>query len=60
MDFWLDIGIAVILRSLAGGNASDKWRPAFLKVFRAIADAYRNDAEFNKVFALSRREKPTS
>jgi len=48
MDFYVDIGFAVLLRVLRDIGPNNKWRKAFLKVFRAIAEAYKNDDEFIK------------
>lgn len=48
MDFYIDIGAAVLLRILREGNQTNRYRRLFLKLFRAIASAYRDDAEFRE------------
>lgn len=45
-DFWIDIGITVLLRLLKDPNASSKWKRALLKLFTAIADRFPDDQEF--------------
>lgn len=45
-DFYFDIGATVLLRILNSGNAKNKYRRGFLKLFRAIATAFSHDAEF--------------
>lgn len=46
MDFYLDIGVAVLLRILREDGPDNKYRRVFLKVFKSIAHAYRTDEEF--------------
>ncbi len=46
MDFYVDIGVAVLLRILKEQGPRNKYRRAFLKVFRSIAIAYSADPEF--------------
>lgn len=46
MDFYIDLGFAVLLRILKDRRETSKWRRAFLKLFDAIARAYAQDAEF--------------
>lgn len=47
MDFYIDIGAAVMLRVLKQGDPTNRYRRVFLKIFRAIAEAYKDDAEFS-------------
>lgn len=49
MDFYIDIGAAVMLRILREGVVSNKYRKVFLKVFEAIARAYSDDLQFRAV-----------
>jgi hypothetical protein len=53
MDFWIDISVAVLLRLLKDRRALNQYRPALLKVFRALADAFGADAEFQAVIQQS-------
>jgi phage anti-repressor protein len=46
MDFYIDIGVAVLLRVLREDGPSNKYRRVFLKVFKSIAHAYQADEEF--------------
>ena len=46
MDFYIDVGFAVLLRLLKDTSKSNEWRPAFLKLYRAIAYAYAHDPDF--------------
>jgi phage anti-repressor protein len=46
MDFYLDIGVAVLLRILREDGPGNKYRRVFLKVFRSIAHTYRDDEDF--------------
>ena len=45
MDFYFDIGVAVLLRVLKDRRQITKYRPALFKLFRALADAFSEDAE---------------
>lgn len=40
MDFWIDIGFAVLLRLLKDRRESGKWKAAFLKIYHAIEVAF--------------------
>jgi hypothetical protein len=40
MDFWIDIGFAVLLRLLADRREAPKWTKAFNKLFNAIGLAF--------------------
>jgi len=51
MEWYIDIGFAVLIRLLKERRETNKWRRAFLKLFKAIADAYRNDEEFAAMMA---------
>jgi hypothetical protein len=55
MDFYVDIGVAVILRVLKEQGATNKYRRALIKLYRAIGEAYRHDSEFQN---LSSQVKP--
>jgi hypothetical protein len=46
MDFYIDIGAAVLLRLLKEGKPDNKYRKLFLKIFRAIAMQYSDDPDF--------------
>jgi len=46
MDFWIDIGFAVLLRLLKNKADSKKWQAAFLKLARAIDAAFLEDPTF--------------
>jgi hypothetical protein len=55
VEFYIDIGMAVMLRLLKERRELRKWRAAFLKLAKAIILAYHEDADFqNEV----RSEKP--
>lgn len=43
MDFWIDIGFAVLLRLLKDRRESPKWKAAFLKLRGAIDVAFPPD-----------------
>jgi hypothetical protein len=43
MDFWIDIGFAVLLRLLRDRREAPKWRAAFLKLRGAIDAAFPPD-----------------
>lgn len=45
-DFWIDMGITVLLRLLRDKTESAKWKRALLKLFTAIADRFPDDKEF--------------
>ena len=55
MDFWTDIGFAVLLRLLKDRRELKKYRAAFLKLANAILAAYEGDQEFPN---LANKEKP--
>lgn len=40
MDFWIDIGFAVLLRLLRDRRESGKWKAAFLKLYHLIEVAF--------------------
>jgi hypothetical protein len=44
MDFWIDIGFAVLLRLLKDRRESPKWKAAFLKLRGAIDAAFPPDS----------------
>lgn len=46
MDFYIDIGFAVLLRLLKDRRELKKWRSAFLKLAQTIILAYGQDEEF--------------
>lgn len=43
MDFYIDIGFAVLLRLLKDRAARTKWRAAFKKMYDAIGLAFNAD-----------------
>jgi len=47
-DFVIDMGVAALLRMLKDGKKAKKWQRAMLKVFGAIAAAYRTEQEFHQ------------
>lgn len=47
-DLLIDMGITVMLRMLKDGKRARKWQRAMLKVFSAIAKAYRTEQEFHE------------
>lgn len=49
MDFYIDIGAAVLLRLLKTGDPQNRYRLLFLKLFRAIARAYGDDRDFQGI-----------
>jgi hypothetical protein len=49
MDFYLDIGFAVLFRVLRERHALVRLRPAFLKLFKAIWYAYGDEEAFREV-----------
>lgn len=49
MDYFVDIGFAVLVRLLSEGKVDRKYRRAFLKLFRLIWLAFRTDDEFRAV-----------
>ena len=49
MDFWTDIGFAVLLRLLKDRRELKRYREAFLKLARTILAAYEEDQEFAKM-----------
>lgn len=53
MDFWVDIGFAVLLRLLKDKAKSAKFRAAFLKLAAAIEAAFIEDRGFPML-----KEKP--
>jgi hypothetical protein len=46
VDFYIDLGFAVLLRLLKDRRELKKWRPAFLKLAQTIILAYGQDEEF--------------
>lgn len=44
MDFWIDIGFAVLLRLLKDRRNAPQWRAAFLKLRNAIDVAFPPDS----------------
>ena len=56
MDFWTDIGFAVLLRLLKDRRELKKYRAAFLKLAQTIIVAYQSDPEF--VEAVKREGVP--
>lgn len=48
-DFYIDLAVSVILRVVQSGPQRNKYRKALLKIFKAIAQAYKSDAEFDAV-----------
>lgn len=46
MEFYIDIGFAVLLRLLKDRRELKKWRSAFLKLAQAIILAYGEDDAF--------------
>lgn len=52
MDFYIDIGFAVLLRLLGERNVGPKWRRAFLKLFRGILFTFGDDEEFRTAAKL--------
>lgn len=40
MDFWIDIGFAVLLRLLKNRRELPKWQSAFIKLYVAIETAF--------------------
>lgn len=52
MDFYIDIGFAVLLRLLGERNVGPKWRRAFLKLFRGILFTFGDDDEFRNAAKL--------
>ena len=46
MDFYIDIGFAVLLRLLKDKRSLPKYRSAFLKIAAAIETAFASDAAF--------------
>ena len=46
MDFYIDIGFAVLLRLLKDRKSLPKFRTAFLKLAAAIETAFASDATF--------------
>jgi hypothetical protein len=55
VDFWTDIGFAVLLRLLKDRRELKKYRAAFLKLAQTIILAYHEDADFQNDV---RSEKP--
>jgi hypothetical protein len=52
VDFYIDIGFAVLLRLLGERDISPKWRRAFLKLFKGILFTFGDDAEFKQAARL--------
>jgi hypothetical protein len=52
VDFYIDIGFAVLLRLLGERDISPKWRRAFLKLFKGILFTFGEDAEFKQAARL--------
>lgn len=48
-DILIDLGIGAVLRVLKNKREASKWKRAMFKVFKAIAEAYRNDADFQNL-----------
>jgi len=46
VDFYFDIGVAVLLRILRDRRELKKYRAAFVKVAHAILSAYEKDDDF--------------
>lgn len=46
MDFWIDMGMAALMRVLKDRRELRKYRALFLKLAAAIFAAYENDAGF--------------
>jgi hypothetical protein len=46
MDFWTDIGFAVLLRLLKDRRELKRYRAAFLKLAQTIILAFHDDADF--------------
>jgi hypothetical protein len=55
MDFYIDIGAAVLLRVLSESDRAPKYRRLFLKLFRAIVRAFEHDEEFRQVAGVMQR-----
>lgn len=51
MDYYIDIGAAVMLRMLREAKPDNKFRKVFLKLYRAISIAFSGDEEFRLVSA---------
>lgn len=47
MDFYIDIGAAVMLRLLKDRRQVQKYRALFVKLAAAILTAFENDAQFD-------------
>lgn len=47
MDFYIDIGAAVMLRILKDRRQVQKYRALFVKLAAAILTAFENDAQFD-------------
>lgn len=50
-DFFIDLGLTALLALLTreiptNGNTKSKWKRALLKLFKAIAVAYKDDPDF--------------
>lgn len=43
MDFYIDIGFAVLLRLLKDRREAPKWRAAFAKLYNAVGHAFVPD-----------------
>jgi len=52
MEFYIDIGAAVLLRILKDRRELKKLRPLFIKLYRAILAAYELDPDFPEATQL--------
>jgi hypothetical protein len=48
-DWIIDLGISALLRVLRDTKESNKWRRAFLKLFKLIAERFSHDEDFQEV-----------
>lgn len=53
-DFWIDLGFSALISLLKqliqpGNPGNNKWKKAFLKLFKLIAQAYGDDPDFKAV-----------
>ncbi len=46
-DTMIDMGVSVMLRMLKDSKRARKWQKVMLKVFGAIARAYKSEQEFH-------------
>jgi len=52
MDFYIDIGFAVLLRLLKDRKQLNKFRTAFAKLVRGAIDVYGSDPVFREMAGL--------